>query len=160
LWAPVHCAAGSDGETNFGFTSLAAPKAASSGVARYSRTARLASASGPLVAGNRPLFVGVGRDQARIHCEAFAADKALAQAPLHHRLEQMPRDVALPEPAMTVAREGGVVRHPAVKSQATKPAIGQIEMDFIAQPPFGSDEPTISIRIISSGSIEGRPMLL
>jgi len=33
-------------------------------------------------------------------------------------------------------------------------------MDFIAQPPFGSDEPTISIRIISSGSIEGRPMLL
>jgi hypothetical protein len=26
--APVHCAAGSDGETNFGVTSLAAPKAA------------------------------------------------------------------------------------------------------------------------------------
>src|SRR5262249_31833362 len=40
---PVHCAAGSDGEMNFGGTSLAAPKAASSRVARYSFTARLAS---------------------------------------------------------------------------------------------------------------------
>src|SRR4029453_5984075 len=37
-----HCAAGSDGETNFGVTSLAAPKAASSSVARYSFMARLA----------------------------------------------------------------------------------------------------------------------
>src|SRR5215831_2823076 len=35
-------AAGSDGDTNFGVTSLAAPKAASSRVARYSFTARLA----------------------------------------------------------------------------------------------------------------------
>ena len=33
--APVHCAAGSEGETNLGVTSLAAPKAASSSVARY-----------------------------------------------------------------------------------------------------------------------------
>jgi hypothetical protein len=32
--APVHWAAGSDGETNFGLTSLAAPKAASSNLAR------------------------------------------------------------------------------------------------------------------------------
>src|ERR1700683_5674891 len=41
LCAPVHCAAGSDGETNFGTTSLAAPHAVSSRVARYSFTARL-----------------------------------------------------------------------------------------------------------------------
>src|SRR6185437_13861029 len=40
--APVHCAAGSDGETNFGVTLLAAPNAASSRVARYSLVARLA----------------------------------------------------------------------------------------------------------------------
>src|SRR6478672_10777876 len=41
LWAPVHCAAGSDGETNLGTTSLAAPHAVSSRVAKYSFTARL-----------------------------------------------------------------------------------------------------------------------
>src|SRR5262249_37068040 len=38
--APVHCAAGSDGDTNFGVTSLAAPNAASSSLARYSLVAR------------------------------------------------------------------------------------------------------------------------
>jgi hypothetical protein len=41
--APVHCAAGSDGEMNFGVTSLAAPNAASSSVATYSLVARLAA---------------------------------------------------------------------------------------------------------------------
>src|SRR4029077_12086745 len=41
--APVHCAAGSDGDTNFGVTLLAAPNAASSSVARYSFAARLTS---------------------------------------------------------------------------------------------------------------------
>src|SRR5690349_6290985 len=46
---PVHWAAGSDGETNLGATSLAAPNAASSSVARYSLVARLtASASSSL----------------------------------------------------------------------------------------------------------------
>jgi hypothetical protein len=49
----------------------------------------------------------------------------------HHRLEQMRQDVALPEPAMTIAREGGVVGHPAVKSQATKPSIGEVEMEAV-----------------------------
>src|SRR5215831_13550934 len=41
--APVHWAAGSDGDTNFGVTLLAAPNAASSRVARYSFTARRAA---------------------------------------------------------------------------------------------------------------------
>jgi hypothetical protein len=40
---------------------------------------------------------------------------------------------------MPVARESGVVRHPAVEPEVTKPAIGQIEMDLLAQPPFGPD---------------------
>src|SRR6476659_5047764 len=48
--APVHWAAGSDGETNFGVTLVAAPKAASSRVAIYSFTARLA------VSGSRSLI--------------------------------------------------------------------------------------------------------
>jgi hypothetical protein len=39
--APVHWAAGSDGETNFGTTSVAAPHDVSSRVAKYSFTARL-----------------------------------------------------------------------------------------------------------------------
>ena len=41
LGAPVQRAAGSAGEMNFGSTGVAAPNAASSSTARYSRTARL-----------------------------------------------------------------------------------------------------------------------
>jgi len=52
--APVHCAAGSDGETNFGVTSLAAPKAASSSVARYSFTARLAASGSRVLSQSLP----------------------------------------------------------------------------------------------------------
>jgi hypothetical protein len=54
-------------------------------------------------------------------------------------VEQVPQDIALPEPAITVAREGGAIGHLAVQPKATKPAIGQVEMDFIAQRPFGPD---------------------
>ena len=32
-----------------------------------------------------------------------------------------------------------MVRHPAVEPEVTKPAISEVEVDFIAQPPFGSD---------------------
>jgi len=50
----------------------------------------------PRLAGNRALLVGVGS-------EAFTADQALAQASPHHRLEQVPQDIALPEAAVPVA---------------------------------------------------------
>ena len=99
---------------NFGVISLAAPKAASSRVARYSQTARLARTkivSAPLVTRNGALFIGIGSDEARVH------RKALAQAAFHHGLEEVPQNVALPEPTMSVAREGGMVRNLAVQSQ-------------------------------------------
>ena len=38
-----------------------------------------------------------------------------------------------------MTREGAVARHPAVRPHATKPAIGEAEVDFIAQPPLASD---------------------
>src|SRR5262249_48751392 len=47
-------AAGSGGETNFGLTSLAAPKAASARVARYSFTARLAVCGSRFLSQSRP----------------------------------------------------------------------------------------------------------
>jgi hypothetical protein len=67
--APVYCAAGSHGDTNLGVTSVAAPQAASSRVARYSRTEREA------VSGSRCLFqsepgmalaIGIGFDEAGV----------------------------------------------------------------------------------------------
>ena len=80
---------------------------------------------GVLVGDHSPVGVHPGTDRCLLASAAIrlssiarpiAADRPLAQTPLHHRLEQMPQDVALQEPAMTIALEGGVVWHPAVKS--------------------------------------------
>jgi hypothetical protein len=80
LGGGFHWAAGSDGETNFGITSVAAPQAVSSRVARYSFTARLApfriAIFAPVLTRDRALLVGIGLDQARIDCKAFTANKA------------------------------------------------------------------------------------
>ena len=40
------------------------------------------------------------RDEACVHSEPFTADQAFLHTPLQNCLEQMPQDIALPEPAM------------------------------------------------------------
>jgi hypothetical protein len=54
-------------------------------VARYSRTAQLASAPELLASHSTPgtalcLFVGIGRNQARVYCKSLATDQAFLQA--------------------------------------------------------------------------------
>jgi hypothetical protein len=88
------------------------------------------------IAWNRTLLVGIGSDQAGIDSKPFATHQALTQAPVHHRLEQVPQDIALTEAAMPVAREGRVIRHLAVEPQPAEPAIGQVQMYFLAQAPL------------------------
>jgi hypothetical protein len=59
--------------------------------------------SSPLVPKHRPLPVGIGGDQAGIDRKAVTAHQAFAQASLDHGLEQVPQNIALPEPAVPVA---------------------------------------------------------
>ena len=61
------------------------------------------------------------------------------QAALDHSLEQVPKDIALSEPTMPVAREGRVIRHLAVEAKPAEPAIGKVEMNLLAQPPLRPD---------------------
>src|SRR3974377_1484628 len=98
--APVHCAAGSDGETNFGVTSLAAPKAASSRVARYSLTARLAVSGsagffpfppGPEDCALTEALVAGARERRMIRdlvLDAQAAEPAICQVDLNFTTER------------------------------------------------------------------------
>jgi hypothetical protein len=56
-----------------------------------------------------------------------------------------------------------MVGHRAIEPEPTEPPVGEVEVDLFAQPPLRADAeavPTISIRIISSGSTDGRPMSL
>src|SRR6201982_104173 len=96
--APVHWAAGSDGETNLGALSLAAPNTASSSVARYSLVARLT------VSASRSLFhCGLGVDRcllasATIRLRSSPPPPPTNHARAHHTSEYAAEDVSLAEP--------------------------------------------------------------
>ena len=98
--APVHCAAGSDFETNFGLTSLAAPQAASSSVSRYSlterRVAAIASQSTSSDAFRGALLVRVRLDQAGVGREALAADQPWGSVGLVDTLKLSPEVLPMP----------------------------------------------------------------
>ena len=56
-----------------------------------------------------------------------------------------------------------MIGNAVVEVEPAKPPKSQMQFDFLAQPPLKADAiavATISIRIISSGSIEGRPISL
>ena len=56
-----------------------------------------------------------------------------------------------------------MIRDIAVEPEPAEPPVRQIEVDLFVEPPLGADTeqyPTMSIRIISSGSIDGRPSVL
>jgi len=72
------------------------------------------------------------------------ADKNFGNTALYDRLEQPPENIALTEPSMPVAREGRMVRHLALKSQAAEPAIGEVQMSLLAQSALGTDSKTIT----------------
>jgi hypothetical protein len=54
-------------------------------------------------------------------------------------LEQVTKKIAIAEAAVSVFGEGRVVGHVAIEPQPAKPAIAQIEMNLVAQPPLGPD---------------------
>jgi len=71
------------------------------------------------------------------------------------------QDVAIAEATMAVDRECRVVGHRIVEIEPAEPSVGQMQLDFLTQPPPETDAVAVaSIRIISSGSIEGRPISL
>ena len=110
------------------------------------------------------LLVRVRPDQAGIGGEGLTANQPFGDAAGHDALEQVPEEVAVPEPAVAVLREGGMVGHRIAQIEAAEPAIRQVQMHLLAEPPLRPDAEgiaqRISIRIISSGSTEGLPVEL
>jgi hypothetical protein len=82
---------------------------------------------------------------------------------MHHGLEDMPERVALAEPPVTVLRERRMIGDTILDAEIAEPPIGQIEPHFLAEPALRANAVGIADdqhRIISSGSIEGRPVWL
>ena len=59
-------------------------------------------------------------------------------------LEDLAQDIAGAEAAVTVDRKRRVIRHLVLKPEAAEPAIGQIEIDLLAQTPLGADAEAIA----------------
>ena len=132
---------------NLGVTSLAAPNAASSRTARYSSTARPAASGGgrqPRGTFDAGAVAGVGLDQTGVDGKALAADQTLVDAALQHGLEQPAQQVAVAEAAVPVLREGRMIGHLAVEAEPTEPAIGEVQMDLLAQPPLRADAEAVA----------------
>ena len=88
--------------------------------------------------------MGVGGDQAGVDGEGLAADQALGHAARDDRLEQLAQQVALTEAPVPVLGEGRVVRNLAVQPQAAEPAVGEVEVDLLAEPALGADAEAIA----------------
>src|SRR5712675_2570195 len=126
-------------EMNFGTVSLAAPQASSSRVSRYSRSDRrvlamaFQSTSDP--AAERCLLASAAH-QAGIDRKGSPVDQPFGHAAPDHGLEQLSQQTAVTEAAMPILGEGRVVRHLAVEAEPTEPAVGEVQVNLLAQPPF------------------------
>src|SRR6266446_5447058 len=97
---------------NFGTTGVAAPNAASSSTARYSRTACVAaSGADHSPPGTLRCRLASALIMLSIDGKALAAHQSLGHAAPHGRLEYLAQQIAVAEAAVSVLREGRMVRH-------------------------------------------------
>lgn len=80
-----------------------------------------------------PATSAIAINETTIHSKAFAGHKTSCAALFDNLLEQRPINLAVAKPAIAVLGEGRMVGHGPRQPQPAEPAIGQIEMDFIAQ---------------------------
>ena len=70
---------------------------------------------------------------------SLAADQALGDAARDHAFEQVAEEVAVAEAAMPVLGEGRVVWDRVHQVEPAEPAIGEVQMDLLAEPPLRPD---------------------
>src|SRR5271170_496034 len=82
------------------------------------------------------ITTGVRLHDAGIDREGFTLDQIGIHAGPHHRLEDLTEQVAVAEPAVAIDRKGRMVRNLVVKIEAAEPAIGEVQLDLLTQPPL------------------------
>lgn len=80
-----------------------------------------------------------GSHQGRVHAEATPTDQPLIHHLVDYFVEQGTKEVLALEPPAPVLAEGGMARDFALQAQPTEPAVSQVEVDLLAQPPLGGD---------------------
>src|SRR3982751_6961623 len=86
-----------------------------------------------------PPRVYVRLDQGAIHGEALSAHQSCFLTLTHHLFKEHAIEAAGLKPPIAVLGESGMVGNSTGQPEATKPAVGQIEMYLPAQPPLRAD---------------------
>src|SRR5262249_16945143 len=140
--APVHWAAGSDGETSFGLTSLAAPKAASSRLARYSLTARLVTLAAHSLFHSAPGIERCLLASAAIKLPSTANPSPPTSPAAMHvctTCSNTAENVAVTKPLIAGARERRMIRDLVFDRKPTEPAISKVHLHIAAQRSLRAD---------------------
>src|SRR5262245_17830302 len=82
------------------------------------------------------ISAGVGLHDARIDGKAFALNQTSIHAGPRHRLEHMAQEVAVAEAAVPIDRKCRVIWYFVVEIEATKPAVGEMQLYLLAQLPL------------------------
>jgi hypothetical protein len=101
------------------------------------------------------------RFQARIDCEAFATNQTGRHACLDEPLEHATEYVSPAETLIAGTRKCRMIRGSVLEAELAEPAIGEVHLhsrQISRSERIAKIYPTTSIRIISSGSIDGRPI--
>jgi hypothetical protein len=72
------------------------------------------------------IATGISFHDARIDREPFALDEPSIHARLNHRFEQLPKDVAIAEAAVTIDRERRMIGHLIIETEAAEPTICEV----------------------------------
>jgi len=94
--------------------------------------------------GRRALLVGVGSNQAGIDSEGRPVNQPFCHAASDHGLEQLAQQIAIAEAAMPILGEGRVVRHLAIEAEPAEPAVCEVQVHLLAQPPFGANAKAVA----------------
>jgi hypothetical protein len=90
------------------------------------------------------LLVGVGLDQARIDCKAFAANQADRNARLDDPFEDTAEDLSLTEALVAGARKCRMIRDSILDAELAELTIGEVYLYFTADQPLRTDREDIS----------------
>src|SRR5215207_4803741 len=106
----------------------------------------------------RTLLVGVGRNQARIDCKAFATNQTGRPARLDDTLKHAAKNISLAEALVAGARKRRMIRDSVLDPELAEPAIGKVHLHFTADQSLRADRKDISHDQHPDGSIDGRPI--
>src|SRR4029077_2582993 len=97
----------------------------------------------PILPRDRALLVGVGLDQARIDCKAFAPNQTGRNARLDDTFKHVAKNIPLAKTLVAGTRKCRMIRDSLLDTEPAEPAIGQVHLHFTADQPLRADRKDI-----------------